>query len=177
MSKRKSTSRVKLKAVSQEEQILMCQKHFKNLLGNSPIVTDKSITKINNNQLDIKLGQFTEEELHVVQTKIKSRKAASLNEILTEVWKIRKFEDFFDFPTLSINKILERWTKGFILHRPKKGDLDSLRTRGCPRGVMVKAMDCGIEVREFVLQSRYYVHFRANTFGKGMNPLILPAMG
>ena len=48
----------------------------------------------------------------------------------------------------------------------------------CPRGVMVKAMHCGIVVREFVLQSRYYVHFRANTLGKGMNPLILPpAMG
>ena len=31
---------------------------------------------------------------------------------------------------------------------------------------------------KFVLQSRYYVHFRANTLGKGMNPLILPpAMG
>ena len=50
-------------------------------------------------------------------------------------------------------------------------------SRGCPRGVMVKTMDCGIVVREFVLQSRYYVHFRANTLGKGMNPLILPAMG
>ena len=43
-----------------------------------------------------------------------------------------------------------------------------------PRGVMVKAMNCGIVVLEFVLQSRYYVHFRANTLGKGMNPLILP---
>ena len=42
---------------------------------------------------------------------------------------------------------------------------------------MVKAMDCGIVVREFVLQSLYYVHFLANTLGKGMNPLILPAMG
>ncbi len=41
-----------------------------------------------------------------------------------------------------------------------------------PRGVMVKSMDCGIVVSEFVLQSRYYVHFRANTLGKGMNPLI-----
>ena len=49
--------------------------------------------------------------------------------------------------------------------------------RGCPSGVMVKAMDCGIVVRKFVLQSRYYVHFQANTLGKGMNPLILPAMG
>ena len=41
--------------------------------------------------------------------------------------------------------------------------------RGCPCGVMVKAMDCGIIVCEFVLQSRYYVHIRVNTLGKGMN--------
>ena len=43
--------------------------------------------------------------------------------------------------------------------------------------VMVKAMDSGIVVREFVLQSRYYVHFRTNAHGKGMSPLILPAIG
>ena len=52
-----------------------------------------------------------------------------------------------------------------------------ITTGGCPRGVMVKAMDCGIVVGEFEFQVRYYVHFRANTLGKGMNPLILPAMG
>ena len=44
-------------------------------------------------------------------------------------------------------------------------------------GVMVNVLDCEIVVREFELQSHYYVHFRANTLGKGMNPLILPAMG
>ena len=49
--------------------------------------------------------------------------------------------------------------------------------RRCPRGVMVKAMDCGIVVSEFELQLRYYVYFRTNTLGKGMNPLILTAMG
>ena len=48
---------------------------------------------------------------------------------------------------------------------------------GCPHGVMDKVMDCGIVVNEFILQSCYYVHFRANTLGKGMNPLILPAIG
>ena len=52
-----------------------------------------------------------------------------------------------------------------------------LKTGGGPRGVIVKMMDCGIVVCEFVLQSRYYVHFWANTLGKSMNPLILPAMG
>ena len=44
-------------------------------------------------------------------------------------------------------------------------------------GVMVKVLDCGIVVCEFELQSRYYVHFRTNTLGKGMYPLILPEMG
>ena len=60
-----------------------------------------------------------------------------------------------------------------------RGLLPHVYQKRCPRGVMVKAMNCGIVVREFVLQSRYYVHFRANTLGKGMNPpLILPpAMG
>ena len=59
-----------------------------------------------------------------------------------------------------------------------KGNFTLLKVpRECPRGVMVKVMDCGIVVSEFVLQSCYYVHFRANTLGKGMNPLILPTMG
>ena len=43
--------------------------------------------------------------------------------------------------------------------------------------VMVKAMDCGVVVSEFKLQSCHYIHFQANTLGKGMNPHILPAMG
>ena len=42
---------------------------------------------------------------------------------------------------------------------------------------MVKAMDYGIVVSKFEHQSRYSVYFCTNTLGKGMNPLILPAMG
>ena len=50
--------------------------------------------------------------------------------------------------------------------------------RRCPpRGVKVKVMDCGIVVSEFVLQSRYYVHFRANNLGKSMNPPYPPSYG
>ena len=44
-------------------------------------------------------------------------------------------------------------------------------------GVMVKALDCRIVVSEFKFQSCYYVYFRTNTFGKGMNTLIFLAMG
>ena len=43
--------------------------------------------------------------------------------------------------------------------------------------LMVKALDCGIVVSEFELESRYYVYFRTNTLGKGINPLTRPAMG
>ena len=79
--------------------------------------------------------------------------------------------------------------KGLVLHWFNKGYKDySLpaflqpycipwKYEGCPRGVMIKAMDCEIVVSEFILQSRYYVHFQVNTLEKGMNPLILPAMG
>ena len=42
---------------------------------------------------------------------------------------------------------------------------------------MVKAIDCGIVVNEFELKLRYYVNFRKNALEKGMNHLILPAMG
>ena len=52
-----------------------------------------------------------------------------------------------------------------------------LKYWGCHRGVMVKAMDCGIVVSEFVFQSCYYVHFRANTLGKSMNPTYPPTYG
>ena len=45
------------------------------------------------------------------------------------------------------------------------------------RSVMVKALDCGIVVREFEIKSHSYIHFRINTVGKGYNPLILPSMG
>ena len=40
----------------------------------------------------------------------------------------------------------------------------------------VKAMDYRIVISEFEFLSRYLVHFRANTLGKGMNPRILPAI-
>ena len=37
---------------------------------------------------------------------------------------------------------------------------------------MVDVLDCGLEVSMFEFQSCYYVHFRTNTVGKGMNPII-----
>ena len=53
----------------------------------------------------------------------------------------------------------------------------SEKTGGGPCGVMVKALDCGIVVSEFKLWQCYYIHFWINTLGKGINLIILPAMG
>ena len=39
--------------------------------------------------MDTKVGQFTQEELNVVQVKIKSRKTAGLDEMPPEVWKAK----------------------------------------------------------------------------------------
>ena len=50
-------------------------------------------TKIINNQEEVKLGQSTQEELNTVRTKIKNKKTAGVDEISTEVWKTRKFDD------------------------------------------------------------------------------------
>ena len=74
---------------------------------------------------------------------------------------------------MSFDYIFRKWTGSYKVTKSQKIN-HLMYMGGCPRGVMVKAMNCGIVVREFVLQSRYYVHFRANTLGKGMNPLILP---
>ena len=71
----------------------MWKQHFENLLGKSSKVTNEPITKIINNQQDIKLGQFTHEELDSVQRKNKTKKAPGLDEISPEVWKTKEFDD------------------------------------------------------------------------------------
>ena len=62
----------------------MWKEHFNNQFGNSSYVTDKLITKIINSQLNIKLGQFTE-ELNIILIKLTSGKAAGLEKIPPEV--------------------------------------------------------------------------------------------
>ena len=125
MSRRKSTVRTKLKATSQEERIHLWKQHFENLIGKPLKVTDASIMEIICYQLDIKLGQFTHEELNSVLRKIKNRKATGLDEIPPEVWKTRKFTDILlqYCNAMYSQNTIDRWTKGCILPFPKKSDL------------------------------------------------------
>ena len=123
MIKRMCILKAKLKSAS-KERILMWKEYFKNLLGKSPKLADRSITKIMNCQRDIKLGQFTQEEFSVVQTKIKCRKATGLKKIPLAIWKIRKFDDLLlrFFNAEYKQNTIERWIKSCILPFLKKSD-------------------------------------------------------
>ena len=86
----------------QNSKLLAKKKDVKNGKNISKICSEillKSLTnlskKINYNQVDIKLEQFTEEELDAVLKKKerkKKRKASCLDEIPAEVWKTRKYD-------------------------------------------------------------------------------------
>ena len=80
------------------------------------------VTEIISNQLDIKLGHFTQKELDSVLRKIKNRKTAGLDEILPKVWKTREFDDILLRHCNAVynQSIIDRWTKGFIFPFPKK---------------------------------------------------------
>ena len=125
VSRRKNTTKAKLKAANQQERIKLWKQHFENLLGNPPKITHEPITRIISKQLDIKLGPFTQEELDSVLRKIKNRKAAGLDEIPPEVWKTRQFDDILLRHCNAVynQNPIDRWVKGCILPFPKKGDL------------------------------------------------------
>ena len=121
VSRRKSTTKAKLKAANQQERIKLWKQHFENLLGNPPKVTHESITWIISKQLDIKLGPF----LDSVLWKIKKRKAAGLDEIPPEVWKTKQFDDILIWHCNAVynQNPIDSWMKGFIPHFPEKCDL------------------------------------------------------
>ena len=95
----------------------MRKEYFKNMLGNPPKITEKPITKIINCQLDIKIGQFTQNKINVVLSKIKIRKATSFDEIPAEVCKTRKFDDLLVKYCNDVynQNTIDSWTKSCIL--------------------------------------------------------------
>ena len=117
VSRRKSTTKAKLKAANQKERIKLWKQHFENLLGNPQKVTHEPITRIISKLLDIKLGPFNQEELDPVLRKIKNRKAAGLDEIPPEVWKTRQFDDILLRHCNAVynQNSIDRWMKGCIL--------------------------------------------------------------
>ena len=94
-------------------------------MGKALVIKDQPIQQIIDNELPIKKGPFSEEELETVLKKLKNKKAPGLDEIPPEVWKTRRFND------ISLNLAIPYKTK--VLFRSglkdayfpsqKKGDL------------------------------------------------------
>ena len=58
---------------------------------------------------------------------------------------------------------------GRVIPKTQKMVLDASLLK-CPRRVLSKVPDCGLEGSDFELCKLCYVHFRTNILGKGMNP-------
>ena len=133
ISGRKTSSKAKLKALSQEERLNKWKEHFQTLLGNITNVSDTPVERIVNYELNIKTENFNHEELKKALIKLKRRKAAGLDEIPSEVWKTGEFNDILlNFCNAVYNQQqIDKWTEGCILPFPKKGDLGlALNYRG-----------------------------------------------
>lgn len=132
ISERKSSNKAKLKANNQTERLQKWKTHFENLLGKPPDIIDKPIKRIIENELDIKQGNFTMEELIVVIKNISNDKACGLDNIAAEVWKTGVFnEEMLQLCNAVYNlQKIDRWHEGCIIPIPKKGNLALTNYRG-----------------------------------------------
>ena len=125
ISGRKSGSKAKLKASSQEERINLWQKHFQELLGKAPEIFEEEIEPVITEELKVKKGTFSLEELQKAVKSMKNGKACGLDEIPTEVWKLEEFHHILLDLCNGVYKqdAIDKWTEGCLLPFPKKGDL------------------------------------------------------
>ena len=87
----------------------MWKEYFENPLGNSPKVTNIPITKSINCRLDIKVEQFTHNELNEILRRIKNRKDTTSTRMSSEELKTREFDDLhFRFSNSHISRIQVR---------------------------------------------------------------------
>ena len=104
---------------NQEERRQKWKEHFEILFGNPPEGIYKTTKKFINTPLNINIGQFTEEELDTVLKRIKIRNAAGLNEILSKLWKTKKFDDILRLCN-AVNKenTIQKWKKDCVFFFP-----------------------------------------------------------
>ena len=67
---RKKSIKAKIKTSNQEERLKKWMNHVQNLLGKSPIVSDSTIEKVIEHELEKKTGSFNELELDLVLKKL-----------------------------------------------------------------------------------------------------------
>ena len=140
---RKSSNSSKLKAASQEERIQLWKNHLKDLLGKPPQVSNELITPIVEEELNIKKGDFSMDELVKALKSTQNHKAYGLDEIPAEVWKLPDFHQILLNLCNSVynGDSIDRWTEGCILPFPKKGDLSIAKNY---RGITLTAISAKI---------------------------------
>ena len=95
--------KLSFRANKKKDLIDLWKNHFKDLLGCQ--ISNQTSTNFHPteyDQLDIKTGNFTSEELIKATKNMQNGKATGLDEILVEVWKLHQFQEFL---LESCNKI------------------------------------------------------------------------
>jgi len=118
----KSSNRAKLKASDDEECLEKWKQHFQNLLGKTPTVNFQQTQRIVDEELDIRTGLFTMDELHAAKKQIKRGKASGLDNLPAEVWPTGDFEnELLNFcNSVYQQDQITRWAKSCILPFPRK---------------------------------------------------------
>ena len=124
---RKNSNKSKLKVSNDEEPVKLWQTHFEDLLGKPPKPTNNGNDHCKTilHKLDIKIGPFTTNEIDITIKNIKNGKATGMDEIPSEVWKIKELQDILlkSYKSVYSQDPIERWTEGCILPFPKKGNV------------------------------------------------------
>ena len=125
ISGRISCNKAKIKAVDQNERIGKWKKHFEDLVGKLPTITEKRTQRITEQELDIKKGIFSNDELATAKKQVNRGKACGIDNIPAEVWLTDDYDDELLMFCNQVYKLdpIDRWLEGCILPFPKKGDL------------------------------------------------------
>ena len=144
---RKSSKQGITKAKDKKDRLNKWYVHFKNLLGNEPIVEgspEENITPVINN-LMIPDGPFTREEYTKVKNELKNGKACGPDGIPPEVFKYCDLDNIMlEFANNLLNGHKPaQWSKSDLKPLPKSGDLSSTENyRGISLSLCYFSKDC-----------------------------------
>lgn len=121
---RKGTKKGQIRAESPEERVQLWKEHFKNLLGQPPVIDDHPVEKVFDT-LPVETNDFTEDELVKAIHSLKNNKAAGLDGIPAEVWKTSCLnKELLEVCNKTYHGDVPKiWLHGGIKPLPKKGDL------------------------------------------------------